>query len=157
VARRLKKGSGRKLVETKKDYGDKRVRARELSARRLVVVESDHQIWKTQPRGKPDAEDRGWSGAIVWVRAPHDAAEGDEQRLKEELLAAGAAQVRALPRAASPKVVTSDEPVELPADPKAGEQTMREVVFEMAREAAKGEELEMLEEALEEALTEAGL
>jgi len=151
----------RRLKSTKTDHGDGRVQPRAIPSRRLMVVDADHPIWQTRRHGGMPVEAEVWEGAIVWVRAPHDADDGDDRRLRDELMEAGALKVKLLPREQSPVAMPEragleEDPTELgPTEETRG--SMRATAEAMAREVATGDEQERLLAALDEALTEAGL
>lgn len=150
----------RRLKQTKRKATGERVRGIEIPSRPLRVIDSAHPIWETVAVGGSPVEGKMWLGAIVWLQAPHDAPEGAEALLAERFRAAGATRVRKLPREQAPLRIQDGD-----ADEEEGRTvltvsrgTMRETVFEMAREILPSEdERRALEEVLEEALSEAGL
>jgi len=153
----------RRLKATKTEHGDGRVQSRVIPSRRLMVVDSDHPLWQTRRAGGKPVEAEVWDGAIVWVRAPHDADDGDDRRLRDELVEAGALKVKLLPREKPPDVLRDGEGTVVPSPEEAVAGTdeargsMRETAEAMAREIASGDELAALLEALDEALAEARL
>jgi hypothetical protein len=144
------------MVECEARFGDARVRGVEIPSRRLIVYDSDSEVWAGGTFVKWPQVD----GAIVWLRAPHDAPDGAEQRVKSELKQRGA-MVKVLPREPAPNelpesATAPDDPTELePVEEVRG--SMRATAEAMAREVSRGDELERLLAALDEALTEAGL
>lgn len=142
-------------VECEVGFGDSRVKGVEVPSRRLVVYDADSEVWSGAFVKWPDV-----ACAIVWLRAPHDAPGGSEQQVREELRQRGAL-VKVLPRESAPEELPAEASLEedltelLPEEEVRG--SMRATVEEMAREVARGEELERLLGALDEAMTEAGL
>ncbi len=159
MTRRLKSRKAAKPEPTTKlDLDGYGVEERELSARPLVVIEPDSLLWGQ--RGILPASDV--EGAIVWVLPPHDADDGDVLTLRGRLEKKGATHVKVMPRAPDPDIArveqqSEEEQAESVADEKSADRSLREVVMTMARERASDEGLELLTNALDHALTEAGL
>lgn len=151
----------RRLKRTKKKATGERVRGIEIPSRPLRVIDSSHPIWETVAVGGSPVEGKMWLGAIVWLQAPHDAPEGAEALLADRFRAAGATRVRKLPREQAPlriQDVDAGEEEEGRTVLTVSRGTMRETVFEMAREILPSEDERCaLDEVLEEALSEAGL
>jgi hypothetical protein len=126
----------------------------ELEARRLVVIDSDHSAWSGAGFGRVEV-----AGAIVWLRAPADAPEGIEDRVRQAVIDAGAYRVKKLARERATREVRPDEESsnEMPADEDDARRAMRRAAEELAGEVASGGQLERLLRALDEVLSEAGL
>jgi hypothetical protein len=130
----------------------RKVEFHKVRARKLITVERDDDAWED---GEIiiGADPEVFRGALVRIRPPGHASDGDIEAIRQAVLKCKPAAIKMLPREAGEAVVDVDNE---PADPE-DQRPLRQVVMDRAERVKNVRDEAALESALIESCDAAGL